>query len=299
MPVMPALESENARDGEHGKAVLTQMNARQRFELTIQRPYMLSAHYADYEEQAHSMFRGYSVLNSPADPENEAVYAAVLSDGLRMALVLAVSAMDAYFTDKYVEAFIPYLRKRGPNQDMVEYCTKAKIDVRVALELLCKKRPLESLRAHVSQYLSSYVAQDIRKIDDLYKTIGLRDLSRSAQAKSHRSRLILNVEAAVRRRHEIAHSGDVTKAGHLRRISAKSVEDALDCIKYFVRDADDIINHSVGRPCEPAGGTLPGSGDAAGDDSAALEEAWKAHYANSLAHGTRPRRRRTTPRAPK
>jgi hypothetical protein len=236
------------------------MNARQRFDLTIQRAYMLWAFYGNYEEQAHDMFgqsvadvrlRGQRIPGHGPEPEHERTYSAVLSDGIRIALVLAVSAMDTYFTDKYVEAFIPHLKKRGPNKEMAEFCANAKIDVLVALELLRKKRPLDSLRAHVGQYLSSYVAQNVDRVDKLYLTIDLKNLSQHAQAKAHRKPLVRRVVAAVKRRHEITHSGDTTKEGHLRKISPSAVVEALDSIKLFVWNCDDIINHSVGKASAP------------------------------------------------
>lgn len=43
-----------------------------------------------------------------------------LSDMTRAAVVLAVAAMDSYFTDVFAEYLIPFLKKRGATKVMVE-----------------------------------------------------------------------------------------------------------------------------------------------------------------------------------
>lgn len=48
-----------------------------------------------------------------------------LSDLIRTALVLGVSALDAYFTNKFVEKLVPYLQKKGPTDGIVDIVNKA------------------------------------------------------------------------------------------------------------------------------------------------------------------------------
>jgi len=37
----------------------------------------------------------------------------------RAAVVLAVAAMDSYFTDVFVERLVPFIRKKGTTKDLV------------------------------------------------------------------------------------------------------------------------------------------------------------------------------------
>ena len=37
-------------------------------------------------------------------------------DLVRASIALAVAAMDAYFTNKFTEVLIPYLKEKGPTQ---------------------------------------------------------------------------------------------------------------------------------------------------------------------------------------
>jgi len=55
------------------------------------------------------------------------------SDLLRAALVLGVAAMDSYFTDIFAERFVPYLKKKGPNKEMVILLEEAGLGVEMAL----------------------------------------------------------------------------------------------------------------------------------------------------------------------
>ena len=76
-----------------------------------------------------------------------------ISDIVRTALVLGVSAFDSYFTDKFIEIFIPYLYKYGPNKKIVSILEDAGLDVYAALELIKMDRPNSRIRNLVVKYL--------------------------------------------------------------------------------------------------------------------------------------------------
>ena len=65
-----------------------------------------------------------------------------LSDMARAAVVLAVAAMDAYFTGVFAERLVPYLkRKRTTPPALAAVLQKAGLDTSLALELLVMERP--------------------------------------------------------------------------------------------------------------------------------------------------------------
>ena len=61
-------------------------------------------------------------------------------DILRSSVVFAVSAMDAYFTDKFADMVVPFLQKKGSTEKLVEVLSEAGLDTRVALELISMDR---------------------------------------------------------------------------------------------------------------------------------------------------------------
>jgi hypothetical protein len=69
-----------------------------------------------------------------------------LSDLLRAALVLAVSGMDAYFTNKFADLLVPYIKKYNPSKNLVELLSNAGLDTEQALYLIQMSRPTRRLR---------------------------------------------------------------------------------------------------------------------------------------------------------
>ena len=62
----------------------------------------------------------YRFLRQPRfirDGKNRSINHSTASDLLRSAVVLSVSAMDAYFTDKFSDLLVPYLKKKGATKD--------------------------------------------------------------------------------------------------------------------------------------------------------------------------------------
>ncbi len=172
-------------------------------------------------------------------PEN------VLSDIIRTALVLGISAMDAYFTDKFIEKFVPYIQKHGTNKTMVSQLEKLGFSTETALELIPKtriERPYRRLRNLVEQYLERLVTQRFDSIDKLFNSFTIKDLSKKAEKKARRKNLLKIVENAVKRRHAIVHKGDLNKHDKLRPIKLSEIKTRLRDIATYVEHCDDIIN---------------------------------------------------------
>lgn len=168
-----------------------------------------------------------------------------LSELVRAALVLGVSAFDAYYTDKFVEKLVPFLQQVGPTDGIVKLFVKAKFDTQAALELIPKdrsERPYRKLRTFIDQYLEQYVTQRFNTIDELFLAMGLKDLSKRAQKKADRKQLLRRIEIAVERRHSVVHAGDLNSHGKLREIDCDDIEKRLKDVVLFVEKCDEIIN---------------------------------------------------------
>ena len=171
-----------------------------------------------------------------------------LSELVRAALVLGVSAFDAYFTNKFVKKLVPFLKQHGPTDGIVELFDKAKFDTRAALELIPRdssERPYRKLRTFIDNYLEGHVTQRLKTIDELFLAMGLKNLSKNAQKKARRNNLLRRIELAVERRHCVVHAGDLNSHGKLRKIDCEDVRKRLKDMVLFVENCDEIINSRI------------------------------------------------------
>ena len=166
------------------------------------------------------------------------------SDMGRFGIVLSVASMDDFFTRKYAEVMIKAIKKHGVNKGFTEMLESAGLDVAGALELISMDRPYRRIRTIAQDYYRNYTTQTTVKIDDLFKTIGISNLSNHAQNRSKRKTLISSVTELVKRRHKIVHSGDLTRTGKLQKIDQKTVN-RIEDIKIFVNCANDHIDNYV------------------------------------------------------
>ena len=164
-----------------------------------------------------------------------------VSDMARFGIVLSVAAMDDYFTRKYAEVFVPSLKRHGLNKHCAEMLEKAGLDLQSAIELLTMQRPYSRLRKLAQDHYKNYSTQSVSKIDDLYATIGITNLSRHTQNRANRRTLIASIDLMVKRRHKIVHAGDLTRTGKLNPLSEKEIEKRMNDILLFVKSADNHI----------------------------------------------------------
>jgi len=168
-----------------------------------------------------------------------------LPDMTRASLVLAVAAMDAYFTGIFAERLVPFLKRKGATKDLVELLKKAGLDTAVALELLGMQRPYRRIRTLVEGHLGRHVTQHEKTIDELFLAFGLKEFCRQVEKKAGRTCLCKSITAVVQRRHQIAHKGDLNSYGKLRGIERRTMRaKVLDIVK-FVSCADDILQRQL------------------------------------------------------
>ena len=169
-----------------------------------------------------------------------------LSDMTRAAVVLAVAAMDAYFTGVFAERLVPYLKKKKTApKALTGLLQKAGLDAAMTLELLGMERPYRRVRKLMDSYLAQHVTQRIEVIDELFLAYGFGDFSRHVQARAKRKTLLASIRHLVGRRHDIAHKGDLNSHGKLNDIKPSRIKMRTMHVVTFVSCADEMLQEQL------------------------------------------------------
>ena len=169
-----------------------------------------------------------------------------LSDMTRAAVVLAVAAMDAYFTAVFAERLVPYLKKKkAAPPALAAVLQKAGLDASLTLELLAMVRPYRRIRKLMDSYLAQHVTQRVEVIDELFLSYGLKDFCHHVQNRAKRKNLLASIRNLVERRHQIAHKGDVNSHGRLQKIMPSKIKTRVLHVVKFVASADEILQHQL------------------------------------------------------
>jgi hypothetical protein len=167
------------------------------------------------------------------------------SDIGRASIVLGVSAMDQYFTRRFCELLVPFLKKNGPTEGLIKMLAEAGFDTKEALIAMGMSRPYRRIRTLVENHLENYTTQRFEVIDNLFLSIGLKDLSANSEKKTKRKTLKCSITKLVQRRHAIAHAGDLNTHGKLSPIDFKNLKMRLKDLHDFVSAADQIIENRL------------------------------------------------------
>lgn len=168
------------------------------------------------------------------------------SDLLRSAVVLSVAAMDSYFTDVFAERLVPYLKRKRCGERPSALLEDAGLTTAVALDLLPMARPYRRIRTLIEAHLAKHVTQRLSAIDELFGAYGIKDLSKCAQAKLKRKSICREIEILVKRRHAVAHEGDLDRHGKLRTLHPTWVRNRLRDVQLFVGACDEILRNQMG-----------------------------------------------------
>jgi hypothetical protein len=166
-------------------------------------------------------------------------------DLLRAAVALAVAGMDAYFTDRFAESLVPFLKRRGATQGVVKILHDAGLNTQAALEMLTMQRPYRRIRTLIESHLSNYTTQRQEVIDALFLVYGVKDLCKNAQGIARRATLLRRVDVTVLRRHSIVHEGDYNAHGKLRALSNRYATGYVKDIDLLVRSCEAILSKAL------------------------------------------------------
>lgn len=169
-----------------------------------------------------------------------------LSDMGRAAVVLAVAAMDSYFTDVFVERLVPFIKRKGPTRDLVRLLSEAGLNTECALQLIVAKSPFRKIRRLVESHLEKTTTQKFEVIDKLFLIYGFKDFSdHVAQYSKKGDRLLISVKKLVHRRHMIAHEGDVNAHGQPRVADPDEFRRRIRAIVHYIAKADEILQNQL------------------------------------------------------
>ena len=166
-------------------------------------------------------------------------------DLLRAGVVFAVAGMDAYFTDRFAESLVRFLKSRGPTADLTKLLAQAGLDTRAALEMLSMQRPYRRVRTLLEWHLSRKTTQKQDVIDKLFRVYGVPDLCANAQRHAKKKELLAVVDDAVLRRHSIVHSGDLNAHDKAQPIDDARASRYIQTIELFVTSAEYVIAKSL------------------------------------------------------
>ena len=188
--------------------------------------------------RSHHLISLYSLLK----PQKESFDPSFdLADLLRAAIVIAVAGMDAYFTDVFAERLVPFLKKNGTTKGLTDLLEAAGMDVEMALQLLSMQRPFRRIRTLVEIHLERHVTQRTKAINELFKAYGIPNICENVEKKLERKRLLREIEILVKRRHAIAHDGDLNSHGKLADLDETWVRNRVLDVEKFVGAVDEIL----------------------------------------------------------
>lgn len=206
----------------------TQSKAFQKFMRTYNRAFgMVGRHYVVAKEFLRS---------NPGKPWNE-----THDDLFRAGIVLAVAAMDSYFTDRFCEGLVPYLKKDKINKALIVLLEDSGFNTQTALEMFQMQRPHRRLSNMMRNKLDLYVTQNLQNVNHLYKAFGYDNFVQSAQGIVRRKTIEGSVKILVDRRHEIVHQGDYNSHGKLNKVDFAKLVKRIGDIKLLVEGCEKLL----------------------------------------------------------
>ena len=176
--------------------------------------------------------------NSPID----------LSDMSRASVVLAVAAMDSYFTDVFCERLVRFLKTKGATKELAKFLVDAGYTPEFSLRLLVEKAPFRKIRQIVDAKLERHTTQALEAIDNLFAIYGVKDLSAKVAgiaAKRDKKRLLLSIRKLVSRRHNIVHEGDLNRLGKPVQADPDEFARRIKSLILFVSKADEFLHKEL------------------------------------------------------
>jgi len=172
------------------------------------------------------------------------------SDILRAAVVLSVAAMDGYFHDLILDNVTPCIVTRNGKDlpgKLIEIIKKQASHEKL-IEIFHRDRSRAHVRRLVMEELSDKTFQNVGKIEEALKIIGVDDIwidvgkeleCSKAEAKEY-------VQEYVERKHRIAHEGDKKKKGPgPQSITRPYAEEAVCKINDFVNAIDKVVKKKL------------------------------------------------------
>ena len=192
--------------------------------------------------RCESLLDSYRKLRDVAEQEDAPPAS---KDIVRGAVVLAVSALDAYVTDVFAEKLVSYLKTYEPDEALISLLNDAGLDTEEALTMISMDRPYQRVRTLIRHHYLTHTTQQVDVIDEMFLPYRLKNLTDNAEKKAGRKTLCTSVQKLVKKRNQIAHSGDYNAHGRIRSIDEEVVERRMDDMELLVKNMDDIICNRI------------------------------------------------------
>ncbi len=164
---------------------------------------------------------------------------------LRSTLVTAVAAYDRYFTDRFLEAFIPFIKKNKVKTNFADYLQECGLDVKESLNLLNHTKPRIRLKSLVRLKLRKHVTQNQKSINKLFLYYGFKDVLKSAESILKRRTIITKIDKLIELRHSIVHEGHTNNYGEMKRLDHKDSKWIMNTIAdmtILIEEIDKMIS---------------------------------------------------------
>jgi len=192
--------------------------------------------------RCESLLDSYRKLRDVAEQEDAPPAS---KDIVRGAVVLAVSALDAYVTDVFAEKLVSYLKTYEPDEALISLLNDAGLDTEEALTMISMDRPYQRVRTLIRHHYLTHTTQQVDVIDEMFLPYRLKKITDNAEKKAGRKTLCTSVQKLVKKRNRIAHSGDYNAHGRIRSIDEEVVERRMDDMELLVKNMDDIICNRI------------------------------------------------------
>ena len=170
-------------------------------------------------------------------------------DLLRAAVVFAISALDMFAIDRFMEEFVGYIRRFKVDDSVAKLLEKNGFTAQVAIGLIKgeSERPMRLIRTLVERGYAKTSMQSFESIDGLYAIYKLGTLTKNAERRLNRKNLRLSIEKLIHRRHEIVHAADYNGKNQLQGVEAEDVLRRINDLAKFVDSMDAIICNKFKR----------------------------------------------------
>ena len=186
--------------------------------------------------------RHFQIFKDFIDSEDDEEWQDEDDDLFRAGIVLAVSAMDAYYTERFCEALTPYIERYGTNKKLMDLLHGSGFNTECAITMFSNNRPKRVLSNLVRKKLRTFVTQDFKTIDNLYKCLGYnKSFTNSAQGIAKRKTLVKSVDSIIKRRHQIVHAGDCNTHGKLNPIAYHTYLKKMNDIEKLVSSSETLL----------------------------------------------------------
>lgn len=171
-------------------------------------------------------------------------------DILRAVVVLAVSALDMYASDRFMEEFVGFIKKHEVTDKTLKFLQNAGFTIADALRLFRdgKERPFRCIRTIVEHGYEKKAMQSFQSIDKLYGFYGVQGICHNAERKSKR-KILAPLMQMLNRRHEIVHAADYHGRNELKDIQIKKVIRWLKVLEILVNEIEEILTNKFKSKC--------------------------------------------------